>query len=160
MSKCVRKRVFALVTMLTVACQLSLTVSAGPVNKNDESIAIDGYDTVAYFTMGEPHRGKAEYSQDWQGAEWRFLNAEHRDMFVRDPDRYAPRYGGFCAGGMALGMQAPVDPEAWTIVDDQLYLSYDKEVRDELAADPLPTITKADRNWSTLEAPSSKETSR
>ena len=31
---------------------------------------------------------------------------------------------------------APIDPEAWVIVDGRLYLHYDKEGRDETAADP------------------------
>src|SRR5687768_4969752 len=86
---------------------------AQKVNKDSDRDAIKGYDTVAYFTMGRPVQGEPEFEYVWQDARWRFANAEHRDMFAREPDRYSPRYGGFCTGGMALGRLAPIDPEAW-----------------------------------------------
>ena len=44
-----------------------------------------------------------------------------------DPDRYAPQFGGFCTGAMALRPPVPIDPEAWLIVEGRLYLHYDKE---------------------------------
>lgn len=125
--------------------------SAGEaVNTDREGVAIRGYDPVAYFTEGRPVEGSPEFEHAWQDARWRFSNAEHRDRFAGDPDAYAPRYGGFCAGAMALGWKAPIDPEAWVIVDGKLYLNYTKRVRDELAADPAPRIAKADANWERL----------
>lgn len=51
---------------------------------------------------------------------------------------------------MALGWKAPIDPEAWTIVDGRLFLNYSKGGRDEFAEDPEPEIAKADQNWEVL----------
>lgn len=117
------------------------------VNKNSDNIAIEGYDTVAYFTKGRPVEGKSEFEHVWQDAHWRFSNASHRDMFAADPERFAPRYGGFCAMSMARGLVYKVDPEAWVIVKDNLYLNYTKKYADEFAADPEPEIANADTNW-------------
>ena len=66
-----------------------------PINTDDVGVAIKGYDTVAYFTEGRAVRGSAEFETLWQDARWHFANAEHRDMFKADPERYAPQYGGF-----------------------------------------------------------------
>jgi hypothetical protein len=132
-------------------CVATLPVLAGEfVNKDAADVAIRGYDTVAYFTQGRPVQGKPEFEHVWQDAKWRFSSAEHRDLFVGEPDKYAPRYGGFCAGGMALGHRAPIDPEAWVIVDGKLYLNFSKTGRDEFATDPAPEIAKADANWQRL----------
>jgi hypothetical protein len=73
------------------------------INKNAEDIAIRGYDTVAYFTEGRAVKGKPEFEHAWQEARWLFASAEHRDLFASDPERYAPRFGGYCTGGLSLG---------------------------------------------------------
>jgi hypothetical protein len=120
------------------------------VNKDGDNIAIKGYDPVAYFTEGRPVPGRSAFEHEWQNAIWRFASAAHRELFASAPDKYAPRYGGFCAGAMALGFKSPIDPEAWVIVDGRLYLNYDKGGRNEFAAEPAPQIAKADANWERL----------
>jgi len=126
------------------------------INKNWRSIAIKGYDPVAYFTLGKAVEGKSRFEYRWHDARWRFASKEHLRMFTEDPERFAPRFGGYCAEGMALGRKASVDPHAWLIVDGELYLNYSVEVRDEMARDPRDTIGKADLVWQKLESILSK----
>jgi hypothetical protein len=128
----------------------STAIAGERINKDAEDLAIRGYDTVAYFTQGRPVEGSPEFEHVWQEARWRFASAEHRALFAGDPDRYAPQFGGFCTGGMGLGQLAPIDPEAWVIVEGRLYLHYDKEGRDETAADPKAHIAAAAKRWETL----------
>ena len=118
-----------------------------PVNAGSDKVAINGYDTVAYFTEARPTRGVAEFAQTWQGAKWWFANVEHRDRFAADPERYAPRFGGFCAMGMSLGMQVKADPEAWAIVDDKLYLNYDRPTLAAFKEDTTGHLAKAEAFW-------------
>lgn len=134
--------------VIAAACS---PASSGPVNVDADAVAIEGYDAVAYFTLGEATPGDERFEHTWQDARWLFSAAEHRDLFAADPERYAPRYGGYCAGGMARGRKARIDPEAWVIVDDRLYLNYSKKDRDSFAADPQPRIAEADRNWERME---------
>ena len=65
------------------------------INQNWRGVAIKGYDPVAYFTLGRPAKGKKELEHQWQGARWRFAEPEHLDLFKADPEKYAPRYGGY-----------------------------------------------------------------
>jgi hypothetical protein len=96
---------------------------AGPaVNTNDQNIAIEGYDPVAYHTEGRPMPGDPAISHDWHEATWLFASTEHKALFVANPDRYAPQFGGFCSGAMSLGKVASIDPNEWVIVDGQLFL--------------------------------------
>lgn len=128
----------------------STAVAGERINKDADDLAILGYDTVAYFTNGRPVKGSPDFEYVWQDARWRFASAEHRTLFVGDPDRYAPQFGGFCTGGMGFGRLAPIDPEAWVIVDGRLYLHYDKEGRDDTVADPKAHIATAAERWETL----------
>ena len=65
------------------------------INANIFGVAIKGYDTVAYFTQGRAVKGKKEFSYEWSDAKWYFASAEHRDLFAAEPERYAPKYGGY-----------------------------------------------------------------
>lgn len=92
------------------------------------NVAIKGYDPVACFTDGRPVPGVPEFHATRGGATRRFATAVHRDLFVADPERYAPQYGGYCACAVAQGTTADIDPAAWTIVDGKLYLNRSLEV--------------------------------
>jgi hypothetical protein len=76
-----------------------------------------------------------------------FTSAAHRDAFVAEPSKYAPQYGGFCAYGMAKGYKAVIDPAAFTVVREKLYLNYSESVRTRWLADIPSYIQKADANW-------------
>lgn len=114
---------------------------------SDREGAIRGYDPVAYFERKGPVKGAKEFTYTWRGATWRFASAEHRDRFAREPERYAPRYGGYCAYAVAHGYTADIDPAAWTIVDGKLYLNYSLGVRERWNRDLPGHIRKADANW-------------
>lgn len=89
-------------------------------------VAIKGYDPVAYFTEHKAVEGSDAFSYKWLGATWHFASAENRDLFKKDPVKYAPQYGGLCADGVSFGtITTNIDPNAWRIIDGKLYLSYD-----------------------------------
>jgi len=105
---------------------------------------------VAYFTDGKPVPGEAEFEQLWHRLRWRFASEAHREMFAKDPDRYAPQYDGYCAMGASgedVAHKDTVDPSAWAIVDGKLYLVHNEywlQVWQEKAADH---IKQANRDW-------------
>ena len=116
-------------------------------NVDSDKVAIHGYDTVAYFTEGKPMKGSADIEHVWQDARWQFASATNRDLFTANPDRYAPQFGGYCAGGLATGEFADVDPAAWTIVDGKLYLNKNKELREVWRKAPEAYVVYANYNW-------------
>jgi len=88
------------------------------------SVAIEGYDTVAYFTDGKATKGSDQYSYDWLGASWHFANDKHRKLFAANPISYAPQFGGLCAEGVvAKEITVNIEPEVWEIIDGKLYLT-------------------------------------
>ena len=121
-----------------------------PVNTTFTGVAIKGYDPVAYFTVGKPTKGDSDFSFDWNGAEWRFATAANRDLFKADPVKYAPQYGGYCAWAVSRGYTAGIDPDAWKIVNQRLYLNYSLKVQAQWSEDIPGNIAKAEDNWPKL----------
>ena len=66
------------------------------------NVAIEGYDTVAYFTLGKATKGSDKFAHDWGGATWYFSTEANRDLFAANPEAYAPQFGGLCAEGVAF----------------------------------------------------------
>jgi YHS domain-containing protein len=111
-------------------------------------VAIMGYDTVAYFTDGKAVKGSEKISYNWLGTPWHFANKKHQEMFMKDPVKYAPQYGGYCAGEVAGGsVTINIDPEVFKIIDGKLYLIYDAGSADDFAAHSDDYIPKADAQW-------------
>ena len=90
-------------------------------------VSLQGYDPVSYFTNSHPEKGSPQFSAAFDGASYWFKSAEHRAMFVADPDRYAPQFGGFCAIRLSRGEKYEADPQAWVIADGKLYVFGGKE---------------------------------
>jgi len=110
-------------------------------------IAINGYDPVAYFTQSKPVEGDPSIASDWMGAKIQFANTEHNAMFDADPEKYAPKYGGYCAYAVSKGYTATTDPDAWTIFEDRLYLNFSKSVRALWSLNKGKNVRAADANW-------------
>ena len=113
----------------------------------EDGVAIRGTDPVAYFTDSAVRQGDPAIHADWMGARWRFASEQHRAMFVADPAAFAPQFGGYCAWAVAEGYTAPIDPEAWRIVEGKLYLNYSKKIQKKWARDVPGNISRANANW-------------
>lgn len=116
-----------------------------------DSVAIRGYDPVAYFTVGAPVKGEPQFRHEWNGTAWLFSSRDNLERFKAEPERFAPQFGGFCAFGMSRGYKVGTDPAAFTIHDGKLYLNYNLPVQATWLKDTGAYIDKADANWVTLE---------
>ena len=112
--------------------------------------AVNGYDVVAYFRQNEAVKGSDSLSYNWQNAKWKFSSQSNLDSFRNNPTRFAPRYGGYCAYGVSGNYKAPTSPDAWTIVNNALYLNYNKTVQVSWKKEMDQRIRDADKNWQTL----------
>ena len=142
--------------LLAIATLVSTSSNAGEVGAGEVNtgyfgnVAIEGYDTVAYFKEGKAVKGNPEYSYEWFGAEWYFSRPEHRALFKENPLAYSPQYGGLCADGMSYGgMTVNIDPEAFSVIDGKLYLNADQSSREDLESS-TSRIESADANWPTV----------
>jgi YHS domain-containing protein len=118
-----------------------------PVSPVADNVAIKGYDTVAYFTIGQPTKGKPEFAFSWDDTQWHFANARHRDLFAAKPERYAPQFKGFCAAALTKGKVKATNPEAWAIIGGKLYLSSSKEFMRKFQQNQAENVKRAETAW-------------
>jgi hypothetical protein len=141
--------------MKTLLCLLAFALlsvvpasaAKNAINTTWSGLAADGYDVVAYFTEGKPVKGSKDFVHEWQGAKWRFASAAHRDQFTAAPENFAPQFGGYCAWAVSQGYTAGIDPTAWKIVNDKLYLNYSAKVQKTWEQDTAGHIRMAEVNW-------------
>ncbi|MFZ4757669.1 MAG: YHS domain-containing (seleno)protein [Burkholderiaceae bacterium] len=112
--------------------------------------AINGYDTVAYHTVGKPVPGTDAFVHEWMGAKWKFASQANLDLFKADPTKYAPQYGGYCAYGVVKDNLVSVEPDQFKVIDGKLYLNYDAGVQATWSKDPAGYIREADRKFQSL----------
>ncbi len=113
----------------------------------ENGVALGGYDPVAYFTMDDAVPGSDQYTVESHGTVWYFVSQAHADLFAEMPEKYMPRYGGFCALGVSKGQQMKPDVTAWEIHDEQLYLYFNPRVAELWADDRETNAEEADTQW-------------
>lgn len=128
------------------------------LNLGKKGLAIEGYDPVAYFEEGgaKPTKGKKELSYKVKGVTYRFSTKENLALFKKDPAKYEPAYGGWCAYAMADGDKVEVDPESYLIQDGKLmlfYKSFFHNTRKSWMKKPKDYQAKADKAWTKITAP-------
>lgn len=120
-------------------------------NIDKVSLAIEGYDPVAYFSIGKAVEGKKEISVTNNGIAYRFSTNQNKELFKANPSKYEPQYGGWCAYAMGeTGEKVEVDPETFKILDGKLYLFYNKffnNTKKSWNKDEKNLKAKADASW-------------
>ena len=138
-------------TMAAIALPSTSTFAADLVNVSGASkIAVNGYDTVAFFTDFKPVNGSPAISAEYQGATYIFASEAHKALFTANPEKYAPQCGGYCAYGVSVGALFPVDINTWQVRNGKLYLNLNQDILKQFNADFDANVAKADKNWPTL----------
>jgi YHS domain-containing protein len=120
----------------------------------ENGLAIQGYDPVAYFTQNKALEGSKQFTTNYEGVSYRFASAANKDLFLKDPKKYEPQYGGWCAYAMgATNDKVDIDPETFKIVNGKLYLFYHTLINNTLTKWNKAETTlkpKADKNWQVI----------
>ncbi|MEM8770663.1 MAG: YHS domain-containing (seleno)protein [Pseudomonadota bacterium] len=138
----------ALVLPLSALEVPEVAASVSPIVIDPESgVAIEGYDPVGYFTEERAMKGTPEFAAQYRGATFHFASAENQAMFLEDPERYAPAYGGYCTETLAAGALTPADPIHWTIHGDRLFLTRSAASTKAFRTESALTAEAAQRNY-------------
>ncbi|MGV3697257.1 YHS domain-containing (seleno)protein [Flavobacterium sp.] len=133
-----------------LACLLFCAVSLKAQTNQKNGVALQSYDPVAYFKNAQAILGNKEITTQHNDVVYQFSSEDNKALFLKNPAQYEPQYGGYCAYGMSNGYKAPIKPEAFTIVDNKLYLNYSLEVKAMWIKEQAVRIEKADHTWEKL----------
>jgi len=149
-------------TTMILTCTLGLVVSFfAPsasaqdlkpfYNVDDKGVWVDGYDPVAYLQEGKAVKGSPAFTVLYKGAKFQLSSKAHQEAFKKEPEKYLPEYGGYCAYAVgSYGEKVEVDPETFSVKDGKVFLFYNKYFNNTLKdwnKDMAKLHTNADKNW-------------
>ena len=155
---------FALLLAISVGAQQTSEVepafspmpAESLIQTNEEGVAIDGFDPVAYFDDNQAVKGLAVHNCEYLNKTWHFSSAENRDKFLANPEKFSPQYGGFCAHSLTQNKLVKSNPESFLVKDDKLYLYVnDKQAKKDARRGTTKfefTNNVRDKNWLTFES--------
>lgn len=141
---------FVLILILGSITTTTIIAQSTDYNDNGNYIA-KGYDVVAYFD-GQAKAGTKKYVYKYQNTKLKFSSQKNLNRFKKNPTKYLPQYGGYCAYAMGKdGSKVSVNPKTFEIRNGKLYLFYNAYLTNTLkswkkeGAEQLRK--KADKNW-------------
>ncbi len=134
------------------ATALATSVSADTtVKRHTISVALSGYSPVSYLDQNRAEPGSPLYTAEHDGATYFLTSQSQVRAFKKNPEKYLPAYGGFCAFGCSVDSEFIPDPTSFKVIDGRthLFLKNDEVNAKQLwnEASPLEVKSKADAYW-------------
>ena len=76
---------------------LAITQKKTKWNTNGSAFVNDGYDVVSYFKNNKALKGDKRFIVEWDEHMWLFATKQHADLFMKNPEKYAPQFGSYCS---------------------------------------------------------------
>lgn len=137
------------ITILTILALTNLVSSAFAADEYSIQ-ALEGYDPVAYFTQNKAVRGDGFIKSEFEGQTYLFATKDDKELFDKNPSKYAPQYGGWCAFGVSVNKKFHADPRAFVVHKDKLYVNVNADILKKFKEDLTGNIKKAENNWSQI----------
>ena len=150
------KNLLALLAIFILISSSALAQDKMAHNIDNSNIALQGYSPVSYLDLGIAQKGVKEFRSEHNKIVYYFTSAEQKATFDKNPSRYLPAYGGFCAFGVYAGAKFRTNPNKFIVKDGTYYLFL---YNIELDAQQLwlaegnhnGLVKKADENWKKLQ---------
>jgi YHS domain-containing protein len=91
--------------------------------------------------------GSAQFASVYEGVNFYFANAEHKTLFDKEPTKYIPQYGGYCADGIVYGIPWGGDADTWILREGKLYIFGGQGSKDAFELDAPANFALADKYW-------------
>lgn len=145
----------ALSALLLGACSAINAQNKGgdykPVNATPDAdgnaLMLKGFDVVSYFVDNKDAMGNAQFKTDYKGITFQFASAEHKALFDREPTKYLPQFGGYCANGIVYGIPWGGDGDTWKMIDGKLYIFGGQGSKNAFLLDEKNNLTLAQKYW-------------
>jgi YHS domain-containing protein len=121
-------------------------VNAHAIDGNDR-VLLKGADVVAYFTQNKDVMGNPSIKSTYENVTFYFASSENKALFDKEPAKYLPQYGGYCANGIVYGIPWGGDADTWRMIDGKLYIFGGAGSRDAFLLDVPKNRALADKYW-------------
>jgi YHS domain-containing protein len=110
-------------------------------------VMLKGHDVVSYFADNKHALGSAQFASQYEGVTFYFASAAHKALFDKEPTKYLPQYGGYCANGIVYGIPWGGDADSWMMLNGKLYMFGGQGSRDGFLLDVPGNTALADKYW-------------
>lgn len=141
------RSIWSAVLIVLVLSLPAIAQNVPELNLSRSGLALRGVDPVSYFTAGKPIKGKKSVSVKHAGGTYRFASESNKKLFLSDPEKYLPAYGGHCSYGTAVGNKVDGSPYVWHIVDGKLYLNINRSIDRTWQRNVPGYIRQANKKW-------------
>ena len=154
-SKSLRHLLLAFATLLLAGCGAMTAQNPSgkysPVNavaEGDEArVMLKGADVVAYFVSNKYQQGLAQFSSRYEDISFRFASAENKALFDKQPSKYLPEFGGYCANGLVYAIPWGGDADTWKMINGKLYIFGGQASKDAFEIDEKKNLALAESYW-------------
>jgi YHS domain-containing protein len=149
----------SLIAVAAVACLMGCSAMQAqnpsgalkPVNAHvidgASNVMLKGHDVVSYFVDNKHALGSAQFASQYEGVTFYFASAAHKALFDKEPTKYLPQYGGYCANGIVYGIPWGGDADSWMMLNGKLYMFGGQGSRDGFLLDVPGNLALADKYW-------------
>jgi YHS domain-containing protein len=116
---------------------------------NQFAVVLNGYDPVSYFPEGggSPVQGLTSITFTYGTRMYYFASEENKAEFKKNPLKYEPSYGSWCAYAMSQGSKVDIQPTIYTISGNRLHFFISKSAKKTFDKDVAGHEKDADQNW-------------
>jgi YHS domain-containing protein len=139
-----------LLVTVTLLAAARLTAAAEAINIDQNGLALQGYDPVAYFTDNKPAKGDPKFTATYKGGTYQFASVAHKETFAKNRAKYAPQFGGFCGYAASINKLAPIQVEYFQVLHGRLVMQHNEKAWKLWLEDVQGNLKKADANWPEL----------
>ena len=145
----------AAAALLLSACAPLVTQSPSgklsPVNAHaidgNERVMMKGADVVTYFTKNAYTQGNPSIKSSYENVTFYFSSAENKALFDKEPTKYLPEFGGYCANGVVYSIPWGGDADSFVMINGKLYIFGGKGSRDAFMLDVPKNMALANKYW-------------
>lgn len=113
----------------------------------ESRLLLKGADVTAYFIQGKYVQGSAQFRSSYEGVDFRFASADSKALFDKEPAKYLPQYGGYCANGLVYGIPWGGDSDTWKMINGKLYIFGGQSSKDAFEVDEAANLVLAEKYW-------------
>lgn len=154
------KTIFAVFVTILLSANFANAQDGRNVAKYNltDGLGLKGFDPVSYFPEGgaQVSKGLTGVFYEYEGVTYHFSSTENRDIFITNPEKYEPTYGGWCAYAMAFGSQVDIQPELFTIHGNRIHFFVSSRAKRSFDREITKFENDADKNWFDISGESSR----
>ena len=137
------------IVLIYIAATFFVSAQDESIKDNIDSmpLALQGYDVISYYTNDIAQIGKSTFQASYKGKRYTFITQENQLLFAKNPEKYLPKFGGFCAHSASQQKVVSGNPSIYVVDQGDLYFFHDNKAKNIWNQEGNEKIVRANKHW-------------